>query len=63
MAAILGICLDVLHYVRPAALCFMLHNIVNVMTLWNVMYKHYDRSNQRFSYVNERHFGFMLITY
>ena len=31
------------------------------MALWNVVYKHYDY--QRFSYLNERHFGFMLITY
>ena len=30
------------------------------MALSNVVYKHYD--NQRFSYVNEGPFGFMLIT-
>ena len=33
--------------------------MVNTMGLWNVMYKNDD--NQHFSYVNERHFGFMLI--
>ena len=40
-------------------ICFMQHNIVNAMDLWNVWYKNDD--NQRFSYINERHFGFMLI--
>ena len=33
--------------------------MVNRMGLWNVRYNNDD--NQRFSYVNERHFGFMLI--
>ena len=58
--AIFDVCLDDLHYVILAA--YVSRNIiVNVMALWNVVYKHYD--NQRFSHVNERYFGFMLITY
>ena len=40
-------------------ICFMQYNIVNAMDLWNVWYTNDD--NQRLSYVNERHFGFMLI--
>ena len=31
------------------------------MDLWNMVYTNDD--NQLFSYVNERRFGFMLITY
>ena len=55
VAAIFCVCFDDLHYVLLAAY------VSRKTALWNVVYKHYD--NQRFSYVNERHFGFMLITY
>ena len=58
-AAIFGVCLDVFHYVRLASNVSR-NIIVNGMDLWRVMYKNDD--NHRFSYVNERHFGFMLIT-
>ena len=62
MAGILGIFLYISHHVLLAT--YVSHDIIllmYVMALWNVVYKHYD--NQRFLYVNERHFGFMLITY
>ena len=61
MAAIFGVCFDVLHYVRLAA--YVSRNIILLLGwLYGTWYIKNDE-NQRFSYVNERNFGFMLITY